>query len=95
MTVATPQGVEQNPAYAPACGLLSEKLAMKAIDEIVTAASKLDPAQFLRLRRRLDRLEQKLWKAELARTSAELKKMHITDDEIDRLVVRRRHEGRS
>ena len=68
---------------------------MNAIDKIVTAVSKLDSAQFMRLRRRLDRLEQKLWKAALARTSAELKKIHITDDQIDRLVVRRRREGRS
>ena len=68
---------------------------MRMIDEIVTAASKLDPAQFMRLRRRLDRLEQKLWKEELARTSAELRKKHVTDNVLDRLVLRRRHEGRS
>jgi hypothetical protein len=68
---------------------------MNVIDAIVTAASKLDSAQFLRLRGRLDRLEQKLWKAELARTSAELAKKHISDDVIDRLVMRRRREGRS
>jgi hypothetical protein len=68
---------------------------MNVIDAIVTAASKLDSAQFLRLRRRLDRLEQKLWKAELARTSAELASEHISDDIIDRLVRRRRREGLS
>jgi hypothetical protein len=68
---------------------------MSLIDEIVTAASKLNSAQFLRLRRRLDRLEQKLWKAELARTAADLRKKQITDDVIDRLVMRRRREGRS
>ncbi len=68
---------------------------MNVIDAIVTAASKLNSAQFLRLRRRLDRLEQKLWKAELARTSAELTKKHISDDVIDRLVMRRRRDGRS
>ncbi len=68
---------------------------MSLIDEIVTAASKLDSAQFLRLLRKLDRLEQELWKNELARTSAELRKKHITDDLIDRLVMRRRREGRS
>ena len=68
---------------------------MSTVDEIVSAASKLDSAQFLHLRRKLDRLEQKIWKDELARTSAELRKKHITDDTIDRLVVRRRREGRS
>jgi len=68
---------------------------MNAIDEIVTAAAKLDSSQFLRLRQKLDRLEQKLWKVELARTSAALKKKNITDDDIDRLVVRRRRESRS
>jgi hypothetical protein len=68
---------------------------MNLIDEIVTAAAKLDSAQFLRLRRKLDRLEQELWNKELARTSAEMKKKHITDDVIARLVLRRRREGRS
>ena len=67
---------------------------MNLVDEIVTAAAKLDPAQFLRLRRKLDRLEQELWKDELARTSAEMRKKHISDEVIDRLVMRRRREGR-
>jgi hypothetical protein len=68
---------------------------MNLVDEIVTAAAKLDSAQFLRLRRKLDRLEQELWNDELDRTSADMKKKHVTDGVIDRLVLRRRRESRS
>ncbi len=68
---------------------------MNAIEEIISAAAKLDSAEFLRLRRRLDRLEQRLWKTELARTSADFKKKNVTDDDIDRLVMRRRRESHS
>ena len=45
---------------------------MSAVDEIVAAASRLEPAQFLQLRQRLDQLEEELWESELAKTSAEL-----------------------
>lgn len=68
---------------------------MNAIDEIVTAATKLDSVQFLRLRHKLDRLEQKRWQVELARTSAALKKKNISEEDIDRFVVRHRRESRS
>ncbi len=67
---------------------------MKTVDEIVAAAAKLSPEQLMRLRRRLDRLEKKVWEAELERTSEELKKARVTEEEIDRLVLRRRRESR-
>jgi hypothetical protein len=67
---------------------------MSTVDEIVAAVRRLSPADFLRLRRKLDRLEQRVWDAELERTTAELKRLKITDKEIDRLVMRRRREGR-
>jgi hypothetical protein len=67
---------------------------MKTIDEIVAAAEQLSHMQFLRLRQKLDRLEKNAWKAELARTTAELTKARLTDQKIDRLVMRRRREGR-
>ena len=67
---------------------------MSTVDEIVAAVRRLSPADYLRLRRKLDRLEQRVWDAELKRTTAELKKLKITDKEIDRLVMRRRREGR-
>ena len=67
---------------------------MKTVEQIVAAASHLAPTQFLKLRRQLDRLEKKLWESELAKTSAKLAKANITDKDIDRMVMRRRYEGR-
>ena len=67
---------------------------MKTIEEIVAAVEKLNPDQFLRFCRKLDRLEEKIWKAELARTTAEMKRKGITDSIIDQMVMRRRRENR-
>jgi hypothetical protein len=67
---------------------------MVTVDEIVAAAKALGPDQFLRLRRRLDRLEQQRWKAESVRAGRELEAAGVTDEDIDRMVMRRRREGR-
>jgi hypothetical protein len=67
---------------------------MVTVDEIIAAAEKLRPEQFLRLRRRLDRLEQRLWKAESARAGRELRAAGVTDEDVDQMVMRRRREGR-
>jgi hypothetical protein len=67
---------------------------MSAIDQIVAAASKLNTAQLMKLRQKLDRLEKKHWETELAAVTAKMKKAKITDDEIDRRITRRRREGR-
>jgi hypothetical protein len=67
---------------------------MVTVDEIVAAAKELGPDQFLQLRRRLDRLEQRLWKAESVRAGQELEAAGVTDEDIDRLIMRRRREGR-
>jgi hypothetical protein len=66
---------------------------MKTIEQIVAAASGLDATQFLKLRRKLDRLENKLWETELAATSAKMAKARITDKDIDRMVMKRRGQG--
>jgi len=68
---------------------------MSTVDDIVSAAGRLDPDEFMLLRTELDRLEERLWDAELAETSAEMDRANLTDDEIDRIVLRRRREGRS
>ena len=68
---------------------------MTTVDEIVSAAARLEPEQFLLLRAELDRLEERLWEAELAQTAVELNEANLTDEEVDRLVLRRRREGRS
>jgi hypothetical protein len=68
---------------------------MKTLEEIVAAAEHLKPAEFIKLRKRLDRLEQRLWTAELSATTSQLRKAGIDDQQIDRMVMRRRREGRS
>jgi len=67
---------------------------MKTVEEIVAAVEKLNTDQFIRFRQKLDRLEEKMWKAVLKRTTAEMKRKGITDSIIDRLVMRRRREHR-
>jgi len=67
---------------------------MSTVDQIVIAASQLDPRQFLALRRKLDRLERRIWATELASATAKMAKNRITDREIDKMLMRRRHEGR-
>jgi hypothetical protein len=67
---------------------------MKTIDAIVKAAQKLSADQFLQLRKKLERLEKKLWETELERTTAQMKRRKITDESIDRFVTRRRRESR-
>jgi hypothetical protein len=67
---------------------------MKTIEEIVNAVRKLDAAGFVRLRRKLDRLEEKIWNAERKRATAKLKSAEATDDDIDQMVLRRRRESR-
>ena len=68
---------------------------MKSLEEIVMAAKHLKPADFVALRKRLDRIEQRLWTVELAATTGELRAAAIDDRQIDRMVVRRRRESRS
>ena len=65
------------------------------VREIVSAAERLDPDEFVLLRQELDRLEEQMWEAELAETSRQMDHANLTDDQIDRLVARRRREGRS
>jgi hypothetical protein len=67
---------------------------MVTVDEIVAAAEKLKPDQLLRLRARLDRLEERLWTAESVQAGRELNSAGVTEEDIDRMIMRRRREGR-
>ena len=67
---------------------------MSTVDEIVSAASHLNAEEFLQLRQKLDDLEKRLWEAELAKTTEQMQRANITEEGIDRLVIRRRCEGR-
>jgi hypothetical protein len=67
---------------------------MTTIEEIVAAAERLTPAQFVRLRKELDLLETKLWDDELTQMDRKMKRAGLTDDDIDQTVTRRRRESR-
>ena len=63
------------------------------LNQIVAAANQLTAAEFLKLRRRLDRIEERLWRKELERTSKRLVRQGVTESAIDRLVLRRRGQS--
>ena len=66
---------------------------MKTIDAIYKAARNLSADQFLKLCKKLDKLEKIIWESEQKRVTAEMKKREITDETIDMLVTRRRRES--
>lgn len=66
---------------------------MSTVDQIVAAAERSKPGEFSRLRRKLDRLEERQWQAESAGVREKLAARHVTDKQIDRLVLRRRREN--
>jgi len=68
---------------------------MSNVDEILSAAAGLDPDGFVLLREGLDRLEENLWQDELAKTTKDMRTADVTDEVIDRIVTRRRREGRA
>jgi hypothetical protein len=67
---------------------------MSAIAEIIKAAQRLDPEEFLKLRTALDRVEERLWDQQLGRITAKHRKGNLTDAKIDELVLNRRYRGR-
>jgi hypothetical protein len=67
---------------------------MSTVAEIIEAAQGLNPADFLKLRTALDRVEEKLWDRELGRVTAKHRKRKLTDAKIDDLVLKRRYRGR-
>jgi hypothetical protein len=69
-------------------------MTMKTIEEIVAAAKHLKPADFVQLRKRLDRVERKLWETESSATTTELRDADIDDRQLDQ-IIRRRRESRS
>lgn len=63
------------------------------VTELVDAASQLDPAAFLRLREKLDEVEEQQWRASLARITKQTHAKGVTDEQIDELVMRHRRES--
>jgi plasmid maintenance system antidote protein VapI len=54
---------------------------MTTIEEIVAAAERLTPEQFVRLRKEFDLLETKLWDDELTQMDRKMKRAGLTDDD--------------
>lgn len=68
---------------------------MSSVKEIVSAIEKLSPADFEKLQARMNRIAERIWQKEQKRLSAEFRKRGLTDDDIDRWVLRRRYRGRA
>ena len=58
---------------------------MSTVSEIVAAAARLSPDQFLELRRELNRLELRRWEKELSAPQTEAERVTITKDVMDRM----------
>lgn len=67
---------------------------MSTLEKIVKAVERLGPADFLKLRTALDKVEEKLWDREHARATARHRKQNLTDAKIDALVLKRRNKDR-
>jgi hypothetical protein len=67
---------------------------MSIIAEIIKAAERLDPNDFLKLRTSLDRVEERLWNRELGRAGVRHRRAKLTDAKLEELVLKRRYKGR-
>ena len=64
------------------------------VKELVDAASQLRPGAFLRLREKLDEVEERQWRDSLSRITKRTRAKGVTDKQIDEIVVRHRRESR-
>lgn len=65
-----------------------------SVTEIVAAATQLRPNAFLRLREKLDEVEEQQWRSSLARITKQTRAKGIGDEQIDAMAMRRRRENR-
>ena len=63
------------------------------VTELVAAASQLRPSEFLRLREKLDEIEEQQWRDSLAKITKRTRAKGVTDEQIDEMVMRRRRES--
>ncbi len=61
-----------------------------SVTEIVAAATQLRPNAFLRLREKLDEVEEQQWRSSLAKITKRTRAKGIGDEQIDEMVMRRR-----
>jgi hypothetical protein len=67
---------------------------MSSVKEIVSAIEKLSPTEFDKLQARMDRIAERIWQKEHRAATSRFRKTGLTDDDIDRFVLRRRYRGR-
>ena len=67
---------------------------MGTVIEIIKAAERPVPKDFLKLRSELDRVEERLWVREQSQATARHRKSKLTDAKIDEVVLKRRRRGR-
>ena len=75
-------------------GYRKQSFLMSTVEQIVAAAERLKPGEFSRLRRKLDRLEERQWQAESTGVREKLAARQVTDKQIDKRVLHRRRENR-
>ena len=68
---------------------------MSSVREILSAIEKLSPDDFVKLQARMDRIAEQIWQKEHKRLSRKFRQEGLTDDDIDRFVLRRRYRGRA
>jgi len=71
-----------------------QEVRMTSVREILSAIEKLPTDDFLKLQARMDRIAERIWEREHRRVTSRFRKAKLTDDDIDRLVLRRRYQGR-
>lgn len=64
------------------------------VTELVAAASQLRPDAFLRLREKLDEVEERQWRDSLSRITKRTHAKGVNDEQIDAIVMRHRRESR-
>jgi hypothetical protein len=67
---------------------------MTSVREILNAIEKLPADDFLKLQARMDRIAERIWETEHRQATARSRAAKVTDDDIDRFVLRRRYKGR-
>lgn len=67
---------------------------MSKVDEIMNAVRDLTFEEYLQLRTAMDALDEAEWEAEREKTAQEFQTAGMTDEDIDRAVVKRRYESR-
>ena len=89
--IAVPTRVRAKPK--PKSGHRDKREKAWTVTELVAAASQLRPDAFLRLREKLDEVEERQLRDSLARITKRTRAKGVTEEQIDEIVMRRRRES--